>query len=278
MSLGVLLMVDDDRQTRDTYKGLLDGVGFSVMIPRDGEDALQMIYTVHPKLLLTEAKLNGSSGADICKRMRKTHGGVVPVIIFTAAQDPDTVQACLQAGADDFVLKSWGNEKVVKRLKHWATSNRLVRGGDRHAKAREAAIDKIEATKPLSPETDETTKLISDMVNSARNLAPHFGKTTDEKLFLLGYVAGVVQQWASDSGNVKQRSRDYLQVVLKETKLLSEEEIDMMLKSWSELNTAAKFKIALKTGYSECKVVRTPGNDSALMAGLSNYHDLVGDA
>ncbi len=79
-----------------------------------------------------------------------------------------------------------------------------------------AEVDRDAAASLLSSDTDEIVREISDFLAAARaNAADDFGQTVQEKTYLLGYVAGVVEHWSEIRSSLEGRFLDYLGAVLR---------------------------------------------------------------
>jgi DNA-binding NarL/FixJ family response regulator len=69
-----------------------------------GEEVAELVETVHPDVVLLDARLPDVSGVEVCRRITRTHPKVA-VVILTTYTDVELVQECLQAGARGYVVK-----------------------------------------------------------------------------------------------------------------------------------------------------------------------------
>jgi sigma-B regulation protein RsbU (phosphoserine phosphatase) len=102
------LVVDDDAMSRRVLMQLLRGAGYNCRGSRDGSEALEIIHTKPPSLLLLDFDMPGLNGAEVLERLRSNEDAAVaqvPVIMLTAHGSEQSEVTCLQAGADDFVTK-----------------------------------------------------------------------------------------------------------------------------------------------------------------------------
>ncbi|CAN5880357.1 hypothetical protein BH23ACT8_BH23ACT8_07730 [soil metagenome] len=92
--------------------------GFSVLLAKDGEEALQRAVDERPDLVLLDVMMPGLDGFEVCRQLRanpRTSG--VPVMFLTArALTSDKVDG-LAAGADDYVLKPFDPVELVARVR-----------------------------------------------------------------------------------------------------------------------------------------------------------------
>jgi two-component system KDP operon response regulator KdpE len=110
-----VLVVDDEPQIRRVLRTTLSSHGYAVMEARSGDDALEQIRTEHVDLILLDVNMPGRSGLETCREIRSTSD--VPIIMLTIRNtERDKVQA-LDAGADDYVVKPFGSEELMARIR-----------------------------------------------------------------------------------------------------------------------------------------------------------------
>lgn len=110
-----ILIVDDEPQIRRVLRTTASSHGYSVVEARSGEEALEQIRAERPSLILLDVNLPGISGLDTCREIRRTDD--VPIIMLTVRNsERDKVQA-LDAGADDYVVKPFGAEELLARVR-----------------------------------------------------------------------------------------------------------------------------------------------------------------
>lgn len=115
MNAATILVVDDEPQIRRVMLTTLASQGYSVVEVRSGEEALQKMRTERPELILLDVNLPGISGLETCREIRSTSD--VPIIMLTVRNsERDKVQA-LDAGADDYVVKPFGVEELMARIR-----------------------------------------------------------------------------------------------------------------------------------------------------------------
>lgn len=110
-----ILIVDDEPQIRRVLRTTLSSHGYSVAEARGGDEALEAIRAGRPDLILLDVNLPGISGLDTCREIRRSMD--VPIIMLTVRNsERDKVQA-LDAGADDYVVKPFGAEELMARIR-----------------------------------------------------------------------------------------------------------------------------------------------------------------
>src|SRR5436309_15817882 len=103
-----ILVVDDDAMSRKILAQLLASAGYDCRDCEGGAQALQIIHAKLPSLLLLDFDMPGLDGAEVLKRLRSDHDPAVaqiPAIMLTGHGSEESEVRCLQAGADDFVIK-----------------------------------------------------------------------------------------------------------------------------------------------------------------------------
>jgi two-component system KDP operon response regulator KdpE len=110
-----ILIVDDEPQIRRVMRTTLSSHGYAVIEAKSGDEALSLIRTEHADLIILDVNLPGISGLDTCREIRASSD--VPIIMLTVRNsERDKVQA-LDAGADDYVVKPFGVEELMARIR-----------------------------------------------------------------------------------------------------------------------------------------------------------------
>src|SRR5213079_596862 len=103
-----ILVVDDDTMSRKILVQLLVSAGYDCRECEDGAQALQIIHTKQPSLLLLDFDMPGLNGTEVLKRLRSDTDPAIaqlPAIMLTGYGSEASEVRGLQAGADDFVTK-----------------------------------------------------------------------------------------------------------------------------------------------------------------------------
>jgi two-component system, OmpR family, KDP operon response regulator KdpE len=115
MTSARILIVDDEPQIRRVLRTTLTAQGYTVTEARTGDEALEQIRNERPDLILLDVNMPGISGLETCREIRATTD--IPVIMLTVRNtEHDKVQA-LDAGADDYVVKPFGSEELLARIR-----------------------------------------------------------------------------------------------------------------------------------------------------------------
>ncbi|HEY6905494.1 MAG TPA: response regulator transcription factor [Candidatus Acidoferrales bacterium] len=115
MNSANILIVDDEPQIRRVLRATLSSQGYAVAEARSGDEALEQIRWQRPDLILLDVNMTSRSGFEVCREIRATSD--IPIIMLTVRNsERDKVQA-LDAGADDYVVKPFGSEELMARIR-----------------------------------------------------------------------------------------------------------------------------------------------------------------
>ena len=120
----LILVVDDDPETRILLTKTLDQAGFDVISAGDGLSALALIDQARPSLVVLDAVMAGLDGFETCRRLKaQLDHAHLPVIFITGLTETEHVVAGLRAGGVDYVTKPIVLEELIARVRvHLATA------------------------------------------------------------------------------------------------------------------------------------------------------------
>jgi len=102
-----ILLVEDTLSTAMLEKNILESSGFSVVIARDGNEALEKISQERFDLVMTDVLMPRMDGFDLTLQLKKDHlYKDVPIIIVTTRESDADKRRGLEAGAEAYILKS----------------------------------------------------------------------------------------------------------------------------------------------------------------------------
>jgi two-component system, OmpR family, response regulator ChvI len=113
--MSVIGIVDDDKDTRDLLKDLLEGEGYDVLSYADGVRALSAFETRAFDLAILDIRMPEMDGIELLRRLRRTSD--MPVIFMTGWVDDVNELVGLRVGADDFVHKPFSSRVLVERVR-----------------------------------------------------------------------------------------------------------------------------------------------------------------
>ena len=104
MNAGLILVVDDEKNQRETVAGILTDMGHEVLQAADAAAALEQLEGRPVDLILTDLRMPGGSGVELLKQSRQKRPDVA-VVLMTAFGTIDTAVQAMRAGASDFLTK-----------------------------------------------------------------------------------------------------------------------------------------------------------------------------
>jgi two-component system phosphate regulon response regulator PhoB len=112
-----LLLVEDDRALADLVSFHFERSGYDVTRTGDGEEALILAEEVKPDIVLLDWMIEGISGIEVCRRLRRRPATAnTPIIMLTArGEESDRIRG-FDTGADDYVTKPFSPRELVARV------------------------------------------------------------------------------------------------------------------------------------------------------------------
>jgi DNA-binding NarL/FixJ family response regulator len=113
-----VVVVDDHELLRTGTRRILDeATGFSVVgEAADGDDALRVIDSVRPDVVLVDIRLPVMNGIELARRILQDHPGTT-VLILSAYDDQTYVRAALAAGVAGYLLKTAPGDELVRSIR-----------------------------------------------------------------------------------------------------------------------------------------------------------------
>ncbi len=112
-----LLLVEDDRALADLVTFHFERAGYDVTRTGDGEEALILADEVKPDVVLLDWMIEGISGIEVCRRLRRRNTTAnVPIVMLTArGEEGDRIRG-FDTGADDYVTTPFSPRELVARV------------------------------------------------------------------------------------------------------------------------------------------------------------------
>lgn len=110
-----ILVIDDDVTALDIVDLLFEDQGFEVLRRADGITALECVEEMKPDIILIDLMMPKMNGQECIRQIRK-RGLSVPIVAFTALDDPEVHQEALDAGCNSVLTKPCKSRELVKEI------------------------------------------------------------------------------------------------------------------------------------------------------------------
>jgi two-component system, OmpR family, KDP operon response regulator KdpE len=115
MKSSTILIIDDEPQIRRVLRATLTAQGYTTIEAKNGIEGIESARREKPDLILLDMNMPEMDGLAACRELRA--GSAVPILMLTVRDaEKDKVRA-LDAGADDYVVKPFGIEELLARIR-----------------------------------------------------------------------------------------------------------------------------------------------------------------
>jgi adenylate cyclase len=112
-----ILVVDDIPENVRLLEAVLAPRGYHVVAAMTGAEALALVDTERPDLILLDVVMPEMDGYAVCRQLRENdETAVLPIIMVTSSIGPEKTKA-IEAGADDFIPKPFNHEELLTRVR-----------------------------------------------------------------------------------------------------------------------------------------------------------------
>jgi OmpR family response regulator RpaB len=109
-----ILVVDDEPNVCQILETRLRMVGYEVATAADGLAGLKTFGEVNPDLVILDLMLPQLDGYGVCEKLRSRTS--IPILMLSAIDEVSQKIACLQLGADDFMVKPFSPKELIARI------------------------------------------------------------------------------------------------------------------------------------------------------------------
>lgn len=195
-----ILLVDDEPAIRRFLNSALMADGYAVIQAASGQEALAAMTYDKPDLAIVDLGLPDLDGQDLIRTIRES--SQMPIIVLSVRDDESGKVRALDAGADDYVVKPFGIEEMLARVRAAFRHRAQRQGVDPVLRCGELEID---LTRHLVRVRGATLKLSKKEFALLRMLAEHAGKVVTHQQLL-------VQVW----GEAHRQDHEYLRVYMRQ--------------------------------------------------------------
>ncbi len=124
-----ILIIDDDWETTELFKILLEPHQFEVVTSNSGQEGIKLAAEIEPDVIMVDLLMPEMNGLTVCDEVRKFSN--VPILMLTAISKPGTLSEALEHGADDYLIKPVKSSVLTAHLKKLVRRERLNRQADK---------------------------------------------------------------------------------------------------------------------------------------------------
>ncbi len=117
-----ILIAEDDELMLRTLEFRLKKDGHTILIARDGREAIELIDANVPDLVITDIMMPYSSGMEIVGFLKQKYDNRIKVIILSGMGQENVILEAFRLGADDYITKPFSPSELSVRV------NRFVAG------------------------------------------------------------------------------------------------------------------------------------------------------
>ncbi len=111
-----VLVIDDEQSICEGCYQTLEADGYRAVTAPDGRRGLELIETVHPKIVVVDLKMPGITGMEVLAEVSKIDPTIVSIVI-TGYGSVDSAVESMKIGAFDYLTKPFGPERLLKSVK-----------------------------------------------------------------------------------------------------------------------------------------------------------------
>lgn len=115
-----VLVAEDSESQRLIYQGLIEPLGYRLILCEDGADAWETILFERDRidLIVSDLHMPRISGEELCHLVRSTAAfDHIPIVVVTANNEKDSLTQLLQRGVTDYLTKPFCGEEFIARLR-----------------------------------------------------------------------------------------------------------------------------------------------------------------
>lgn len=119
-----ILIVDDEKALRMGLSVCLRNAGFEPVEAADGKEALRMVVKHRPALLILDVMMEGMSGLEVCRILRKnSETRQIKVLFLSAKGQLKEQDEGMEAGGDYYMTKPFEYRKLIKIIRKLIEDN-----------------------------------------------------------------------------------------------------------------------------------------------------------
>jgi DNA-binding response OmpR family regulator len=119
----VILVAEDEMIMSKTIEFRLKKDGYTIIVSKDGREALEKLNEFSPDLVITDIMMPFSSGLEIISAVRDKPGKKIPIIVLSAMGQENMIMEAFKLGVDDYIKKPFSPNELSIRVKNLLQKN-----------------------------------------------------------------------------------------------------------------------------------------------------------
>jgi PAS domain S-box-containing protein len=116
----LILLAEDNEETIEMMRVYLESKGYRLVVARNGQEAIDLAHEHLPHLILMDIQMPRVDGLEATRQLRASPAlQHIPIIALTALVMPGDRERCLEAGADDYMIKPGSLKKVLHSIESY---------------------------------------------------------------------------------------------------------------------------------------------------------------
>jgi DNA-binding response OmpR family regulator len=111
-----ILIVDDDNDTTDLLRIILENKEYRVFTANSGEQGIRLLQLYSPNIMVIDLLMPDMDGLNLLQKVRQFSN--IPILVVSALSRPNIVEQALDSGADDFIVKPMSSSVLVASIKN----------------------------------------------------------------------------------------------------------------------------------------------------------------
>ncbi len=126
-----ILTIEDDEQIRKTIIDLLEAEGFDSYSEDNGIDGINTAKRILPDLIICDIVMPGKTGYEVLEELEKEpRTAAIPFIFLSARAERNDVRQGMELGADDYLIKPFRVNELLKAIDVRLKKNEFLRGSE----------------------------------------------------------------------------------------------------------------------------------------------------
>ncbi|HVM98060.1 MAG TPA: ATP-binding protein, partial [Candidatus Acidoferrales bacterium] len=115
-----ILLVDDDNDTREALRLILENRGATVLVAPSAADGLRALALDLPDVIVSDVAMPGEDGYSFVRHVRERWGSAVSAVAITGFASDEDREAALRAGFNDHITKPLDLDLLIYKIRHFA--------------------------------------------------------------------------------------------------------------------------------------------------------------